>query len=659
MPDAYGDFELYAPSAKVAELARTALGRDMWRVDFINTELCELSANLQKNDRIKGVSWNYSYHVVIAWSPNDSGSCNVSIRVSEENYTWTVERCAEKVEQIAKAMVESATRYQEVKGQEKPKTKYGSARWGTIEDIEKAGYRGGSGDSSRLVVSPGEDGEYVTITAEDTVKHCIVCGPTGSGKTSSIFIPNLIDRKEKSVLVTEARAGQDPPDLFWKTAYYRMVAGQQRIYHFDPDDLRSNRINPLDMVDSYADARNLAQLIVDNTTSKNNYGDDVWPKSEVNMLTTLIAHAAAIGEHLGYIRAMLREGPDGMAAELLASPVFEAKEDYRGFLNTSREGFRYGVVASLTTRLGLWTNPRIVALTQKTDIDFENLATEKFTFYLSVPANKGYLKPVAALIFNFLLSWIQDHHFEDPPFLCLDEFTNFGMIPDIARKLSIIRHQNISVMLGFQDFAQLEDVYDRTTAKNLTKQPQTRIFFRASEFEAADAISKMAGKTTVYERKITSSGQITEHETGRRLIEPEEVLTLDKEKMIVFTPGTPPLLLPRFSWEDYEMVTQYGPVLNAEIQIDEDTIKACREAKNKADWQKKWDALKASEEKTAPKPVTPPESEEKAEAGAPETELTLEPKKPVKEPEEPEPEPEQRQEMDRGLSYDSSPPREM
>jgi type IV secretion system protein VirD4 len=656
VPNSYGDFELYAPSDKVAELARTALGRDMWRVEFINTELCELSANLQKNDRVKGVNWNYNYHVVIRWNPNGSESCNVSIVVSEENYAWTVDRCVEKVEQIARSMVEAATRYQELKGQEKPKTKYGSARWGTIEDIKKAGYWGGAGDSSRLVVSPGIDGEYVSITPEDTVKHCIVCGPTGSGKTSSIFVPNLIDRKDKSVLVTEARAGNDPPDLFWKTAYYRMIAGQQKIYHFDPDDLRSNRINPLDMVDSYADARNLAQLIVDNTTSKNNYGDDVWPKSEANMLTTLIAHAAAIGEHLGYIRAMLREGPDGMAKELLASPVHEAKEDYRGFLNTSREGFRYGVVASLTTRLGLWTNPRIVALTQKTDIDFENLAREKFTFYLSVPANKGYLKPVAALIFNFLLSWIQDHHFSDPPFLCLDEFTNFGMIPDIARKLSIIRHQNISVMLGFQDFAQLEDVYDRTTAKNITKQPQTRIFFRPSEFEAAEAISKMAGKTTVHERKITSSGQIMEHETGRRLIEPEEVLTLDKEKMIVFTPGTPPLLLPHFSWEDYQMVTQYGPVLNPQIHIDEDTIKDCRQAKNKAEWQKTWDALKEQEEKTAPKETPPVEKGQKSEKGAPKTERSHTAEKPVRPPEE-EPEPEK--EKDRPLSYDSAPPREM
>lgn len=589
-PNAYGDFELAAPSEQVAEIVRTALSRDLWRIEFANAEKFEIAATLRKDDRVKGVNWTYLFHATIQWIPSEGYEdiiSTISIKIKEKNHKWTKEKCASKVEEIATEIVEIAKRYEQLKPFEKQPTKFGSARWGTAEDIEKAGYRGGAGESDRLVLSPGEDEEYVTLTAEDTVKHCIVCGPTGSGKTSSIFIPNLIDRKDKSALVTEARAGSEPPDLFWKTAHYRQVAGGHKIYHFDPDDLRSNRINPLDAVDSYDDAKALAQLIVDNTTSKNNYGDDVWPKSEVNMLGTLIAHAASKGMHLGYIRAMLRDGPEGMAQELLESPIEEAREDYRGFLNNTRDGFRYGVVASLITRLGLWTNPRIVALTEVTDIDLDNFLNEKFTFYLSVPAHKGLLKPVAALIFNFLLNKIQEANFYDPPFLCLDEFTNFGMIPDISKKLSIIRHQNISVMLGFQDYKQLEEVYDKTTAETITKNPQTRVFFRPSVLESAEVISKMAGKTTIYERKMTSTGQMNERETARRLIEPEEVLNLDREKMIVFTPACPPLLLPRFGWEEYQTATQFGPVLLPEIQIKEDTIRECREAAKKVSWQKR------------------------------------------------------------------------
>lgn len=63
------------------------------------------------------------------------------------------------------------------------------------------------------------------------------------------------------------------------------MCGDNRIYYFNPDDLHSDRINPLDVVNSYAKAQELAQLVIENTTSKNNYGDDVWPKSEANLLT--------------------------------------------------------------------------------------------------------------------------------------------------------------------------------------------------------------------------------------------------------------------------------------------------------------------------------------------------------------------------------------
>ena len=397
-------------------------------------------------------------------------------------------------------------------------------------------------------------------------------------------------------LVTEARAGSDHPDLYWKTARYRAVMGGQQIYHFDPDDLTSHRVNPLDGVRSYEDAQNLAWLIVENTTGKNNYGDDVWPKSEANMLTTLIAHAAALDLHLGYIRVLLREGPDGMEEVLKNSPVEQVREDYRGFMNTSREGFRYGVVASLITRLGIWASPKVIALTEKTDFDINALPNQKFTFYLSVPANKNQLKPVAALVFNYLLNFIQDSHFEDPPFLLLDEFTNFGRIPGINQKLSIIRHQKISFMLGFQDFAQLDGLYEQSVARDFRKQPRTRIFFRPADYEPAEAISKMAGKTTVFERTVTSSGQIAEKEMGRWLIEPSEVMNLDEKSIIVFTPGTPPLKLPKYDWRDFEPATVHPPPPRPELKISDETIYSCREAKRKNEWQKQWEEEKLKEE---------------------------------------------------------------
>jgi type IV secretory pathway TraG/TraD family ATPase VirD4 len=195
---------------------------------------------------------------------------------------------------------------------------------------------------------------------------------------------------------------------------------------------------------------------------------------------------------------------------------------------------------------------------------------------LAVPAQKTHLKPVAALIFNFILNQALKHHFTHPLYLSLDEFTNFGTIPAIAQKLSIIRHRNIPVLIGVQDFVQLQQVYGKDDALLIRSQPGTKIFFRPRTFDVAKSISEQAGMTTIYERKVGSSGQITERESGRALIDPAEVMAMDDSKVIVMTPATPPMMLPRFTWRDYEDATDtrvFAPIVKQEVVVDERLVK--------------------------------------------------------------------------------------
>lgn len=566
--------EINTPADRVAELVRTALAWKGFRIDFINESLFEITASYHKNERAHGLNWTFEFQAMCSWITSLSG-VTVTLQVRELKNEWTSGECQSLCKELLTGIVDRATRLEQIESAKPVRDRYGSARWATHDDSIQAGYVCGIEDSRRLVIGPGEDGNYLTLTPEDTVKHAIVCGPTGSGKTSATFIPNLIERLKTSVIVTEATAGAEDPDLFSKTSYYRKLAGKQNIYYFNPDDLRSDRINPIDAVKSYAQAQALAQLVIDNTTSKNNYGDDVWPKSEANLLTILVAHAAAERLNLGYVRALLCEGPDRLMDILKESRVERVREEYRGFHNNSREGFKYGVFAGLMQRLSLWVNPRVVALTEMTDINLDNLQNELFSFYLAVPSQKGHLKPLAALVFNFLLENVLERHFKHPLYLSLDEFTNFGRIPDIAQKLSIIRHRNIPVVLGVQDFIQLQQVYGKDDATLMVTQPGTKVFFKPRALEVAEKISKMAGMTTVYERKLSSSGHIQEKESGRPLIDPSEVMALDEDQILVFTPKMPPAKTPKFSWQEYESATCLGGVARSPIVVDEELVQTC------------------------------------------------------------------------------------
>ncbi len=232
--------------------------------------------------------------------------------------------------------------------------------------------------------------------------------------------------------MTEATAGNELPDLYRQTAHFRQTKGGQQIYYFNPDDLHSDRINPIDLVTSIDQAQNVANLIVQNTSKKFSGGDPIWETSERHLLTALILHVAGERGNLAMVRELMREGPNAMGEILHESKNQAAKDDYLAFFKNSTDGFRNGVTSGLMQRLNLWVNPRIVALTETTDIDLENLPNQLFTFYMAVPAQKTHLKPLAALVFNFILDQALQRHFLHPLFLSLDEFTNFGYIPAIA-----------------------------------------------------------------------------------------------------------------------------------------------------------------------------------------------------------------------------------
>lgn len=580
-----------APLERVAELLRTALARHNFRIELVNDELCELAASATKTERIRTTNWTYDYRVICNWEPVENG-VEVNIEVNELKNNGSTEKCSAIWKDIASVLVEKAESLKKLKETRPPASKYGSARFATAKDIEAAGLveannQVSSRDPRRFVIGPNlELGVMMTLPAEFTNMHSLVCGPTGCGKTTALFIPNLIERLGASAIVTEATAGSEMPDLFLKTSRYRQKAGH-RIYYFNPDDMGSDRINPIDTVRGVDDAQALARLIIDNTTGKNFGGDPFWPDSERQLLSVLIAHAKSIDSHLGFVRQLLNEGPDNLTAIIAKSPSVWAKEQYRGFSNTAQEGVKRGVFSGLMTRLSLWTNPKIVALTEKTDPDLAALPDRLFTFYLAVPAHRPHMKPLAAMIFNYFLSLAQDKEFTYPLFLSLDEFTNFGVINAIASNLTIIRHRGIPAMIGVQDYIQLEEAYGRNDAQLLFNQPGFKAFYRPRDLKTAKQISEMLGRQTIVERKVTSSGQITEHERGRELLDPSELLALDTGKYIAFTPVTPPILVDRFTWRDYEAQTAEPPLPRLKIEIDDRVVKACADARREPDWAKK------------------------------------------------------------------------
>lgn len=596
------------PIEVLADVANTSLRRFGWGSIFVNDALHTITADLNRAENVMGKLWHYRFRAVLRWLsmeefakaagglgqrlickitdgqlvPVNQGTVwneaelarikegsAVEISIDEDSYGWTDDECRKKFASLVQGVWEDSRIAVQAAGANRKK----GARWATDDELDEAGYIQGHGNDRCLIITRN-GADFLRLPEADTNRHALVCGPTGTGKTTGIFVPNLIERVGVSAIVTEATGSKGRADLYQKTAGYRAANGHA-IYCFNPDNLASDRINPLDRVRTYRDARRITEIIMQSTTLSSHRGDQTWDMAERLLLTALILHS--VGErdegncNLGYVLKLLNRGAEKLEPILSESNIEEAREAYQGFLNNSTDAYRNLVAGGLITRLELWKDPRIKALTETTDIDFEAMAEQLFTWYLATPADKPELKPLAALVFNIALDVIGNSKFKHGVALFLDEFTNFGYVRGMPAKLSIIRHDKIPCVLGIQDYIQLEMLYQKEAPLFLS-QPGTRVFFRPNDQQTAERVSKGLGIVEETRRKVTSSGQIHDEKDRYPLLSLDELLNLDATNLIAFTPKTRPVMKTALTWKDYENETDetsYAPPARTPLEVDE------------------------------------------------------------------------------------------
>lgn len=532
-------------SSGLSNYSVTALRQSGWESVFVNAQLGVITAHMTRTDIVLGCSWSYQYGATIEWQEADDGVI-ADILVTENSYDWTDGECKAEHQKLVKTLMNCG---------QLPEPKQSGASWAKESELESVGYIDEYFEGHNLILGKSAGG-ILRLPAADTFKHALVCGPTGSGKTSGLFIPNLIERIDSSAIVTEATGSKGRADLFEKTAGYRASHGH-KIYYFNPSDLTSNRINPLDQVESLADAARVAEIIMQSTTVATHKGDQTWEMSERLLLKALIVHSVGEREqgncNLGYVRDLVYGGAEEIEQSFEQTKIEEAYELFSGFARNTTESYRNLVLQGLATRLSLWSDPAIRALTETSDVERQTLEEELFTWYLSTAADKPELKPLSALILNSALEDTKGVKIKLSLFL--DEFTNFGYVRGMPQKLTIMRHDRVPVLLGIQDYIQLELLYGKE-AQLFMSQPGTRIFFRPNDLTTAERISKALGVQETTEIQVKSSGQLDDVKEKRPLLSAEELMALQEGQMIIFTPRTNPVKMQSFTWQDYSEHTQ-------------------------------------------------------------------------------------------------------
>ena len=548
-------------------LAVNVLDRLGYNVSRASKQLDQILAVERLDEKVGRDWWRHEYRVVLRWSETTDGS-QVEIEISERQGGGTEEDCRQRCKQVIATLQADAIRATRVASTKAKSTLHGGAAWGDEPQLRRAGYITAKQEPTRLIIGKTQKGEFISIPELVTNAHAIVCGRTGVGKSRGFFIPNLIERTGCNMIVTEATPGYEAGELYTLTSGWRKQAGHT-IYSFNPADMSSTRINPVDRVrwapelEKAKEAEKLADLIIMNGSGEETRIDPTWDRSEKQLLVSLILHAAATEPekgHIGALRWLLLSGVKKVREELARSPSDLAQMEFEGWLGSTSENFRFGVLSGLMTKLNPWITDQLVALTEKTDVDFEALKKQLFTFYIAVPSRSRDSKLIGSLLINFLLDYLLDSKstMKYPTSLFLDEFTNFGKIANIANVLSIVRKAKLSLVLGFQNYFQLERVYSQKEAQIIFDQPATQIYFRQKNFKEARALSEALGRTTIEEVAVSDSGRVQEFIQGRSLAKPDELINLSGE-VIAFTNDTWPLKIPLTSPTAYHYALAYPP----------------------------------------------------------------------------------------------------
>ncbi len=443
---------------------------------------------------------------------------------------------------------------------------YGSARWGTPEDIKPFI---DENPFNNIILSQTE-----RLSMEPRMKkfnlnrnkHVVVYGGSGSGKTYGFVKPNLY-QLHSSVVLTDPKGTLLPEtgNLFYRKGY--------NIYVLDTIDMKNSmHYNPFAYIKQPKDILTLANVLYTNLKPP----DSGTPPDPFFDQAALLWLQAAIG-YLWYEAPEDEQNIPTLLEILEADEVREDDETYKNavdmlfeelekknpnhFAVKQRRKYKKSagktaksILISVGSYLSPFDIPEVAELVSYDELHFDTYGDEgqKSILYVIISDTDTTYNFIPAILFTqmfHMLCYKADKEMggklRTPVQFILDEFANIGKIPGFKILIATIRSRLISVVMMLQTQSQLKDNY-KEAAETITGNCDTSIFLGGQEKSTLKDLEEMIGKETIdlWNNSETFSQSrstgVNYNKTGRELMNIYELNTMDRDKCIVRISGLPP-----------------------------------------------------------------------------------------------------------------------
>ena len=460
---------------------------------------------------------------------------------------------------------------------------YGSARWGTPEDIKP--YIDKDFFSNILLTNT----ERLTMNSRPKNpkfarnKNVLVIGGSGSGKTRFFVKPNLMQ-------MTTSYCVTDPKGTILVECGKMLQKGGYKIRSLNTINFKkSMHYNPFAYIRSEKDILKLVNVIIANTKGDGEKsGEDFWVKAERLLYCALIGYIyyEAPEEEKNFITLLdlinaseAREddenykSPVDMLFDRLAErePEHFAVKQYVKFKQAAGKTLK-SILISCGARLAPFDIKELRDLMEYDELELDTLGDEKTALFVIISDTDDTFNFVVAIMysqfFNLLCDKADNEYGGRLPVhvrCLLDEFSNIGQIPKFEKLISTIRSREISACIILQAQSQLKAIY-KDNADTIIGNCDTTLFLGGKEKSTLKELSETLGKETIdmYNTSETRSNQnsygTNYQKLGKELMSQDELSVMDGGKCILQLRGVRPFLSDKYDITKhprYKMLSDY------------------------------------------------------------------------------------------------------
>ena len=467
---------------------------------------------------------------------------------------------------------------------------YGSARWGTAEDIKP--YM--SEDSWMNI--PLTATEALTMESRPKQpkyarnKNIVVIGGSGSGKTRFFVKPSVM-QMNCSMVITDPKGtlieecgkmlAKGPPkkdkngnimkDKSGKVVHEPYVIKVLNTINFS----KSLHYNPFAYIRSEKDILKLVTTIIVNTKGEGEKAsEDFWVKAEKLLYTALIAFIWYEGDeeekNLNTLLDLLNESETREEDETYQNPVdmmFQELEERDPQHFAVRQYKKYKMAAGKTAksiliscgaRLAPFDIAELREIMSYDEMELDKIGDRKTALFLIMSDTDTTFNFVIAMLqsqlFNLLCDKADDVYGGRLPVhvrVIADEFANIGQIPQFDKLIATIRSREISASIILQSQSQLKAMY-KDSADTILGNCDTTLFLGGKEKTTLKEMSELLGKETIdlYNTSETRSNQksfgLNYQKTGKQLMTEDEIAVMDGGKCILQIRGARPFFSDKY-----------------------------------------------------------------------------------------------------------------